>query len=70
MQYTETTGKLAREAAVTVPTIALYADLGLLDYIRCSNGTRLFREGQALAVRKIYGERMANRGRRSPEAAA
>jgi len=63
--YTDTTGKLAREAEVTGITIALYAELGLLDHIRCSNGTRLFRAGQAPQVRKIYAERMANRGRRS-----
>lgn len=71
--YVDTTGKLAREAALTVVTIGLYADLGLLDFIRCSNGTRLFRSGQAPRVRQIYAERMANRGRRpvaeSPEAA-
>jgi hypothetical protein len=65
MNYTDTTGKLARESGVTVVTVALYADLGLLDSIRSSNGTRLFRSGQAPVVRKIYGERMANRGRRS-----
>jgi DNA-binding transcriptional MerR regulator len=71
--YTDTTGKLARESELTVVTIATYADLGLLDFIRCSNGTRLFRSGQAPRVREIYAERMANRRRRpvaeSPEAA-
>jgi DNA-binding transcriptional MerR regulator len=62
--YIDTTTKLAREAEVTGPTIALYADLGLLEFIRASNGTRLFRSGQAARVREIYSERMANRGRR------
>jgi DNA-binding transcriptional MerR regulator len=61
--YTETSGKLARDSAVTVPTVSLYAELGLLDYIRSSNGTRLFRAGQADKVKAIYSERMANRGR-------
>jgi DNA-binding transcriptional MerR regulator len=63
--YTDTSGKLAREAGLTVPTVALYADAGWLDFIRCSNGTRLFRSGQAPLVRKIYAERMANRGRKA-----
>jgi DNA-binding transcriptional MerR regulator len=61
--YTETSGKLARDAGLTVPTISLYADKGLLDFIRSSNGTRLFRAGQADRVKAIYTERMANRGR-------
>jgi hypothetical protein len=71
--YTDTIGKLARESGYTTPTVALYADLGLLDFIRASNGIRLFREGQAPTVRAIYTQRMANRGRRSaaiPGAAA
>jgi hypothetical protein len=63
--YTDTTGKLARDSEKTVPTIALYARLGLLDYIEASNGIKLFRKGQAAKVREIYERRMAGRGRRS-----
>jgi DNA-binding transcriptional MerR regulator len=66
--YTDTTGKLARDSEVASPTVALYAELGLLDYIRSSNGARLFRAGQADQVRQIYAERMANRGRRGNRA--
>lgn len=63
MGYTDTTSALARESKVTAPTIRLYADLGLLDFQRASNGVRLFRAGQADRVRKIYEQRMAKRGR-------
>lgn len=62
--YVETSTQLAREAKVTSALIRLYAELGLLDFIRASNGTRLFKTGQAPLVRKIYTERMARSGRR------
>jgi DNA-binding transcriptional MerR regulator len=63
-EYVDTTSTLARLAEVTAPTVALYADLGLLDYIRASNGMRLFRSGQAARVREIYVARIASRGRK------
>jgi DNA-binding transcriptional MerR regulator len=63
-EYVDTTSKLARDAEVTQPTVTLYANLGLLDHIRSSNGTRLFRPGQAMRVRQILAERLASRGRR------
>jgi DNA-binding transcriptional MerR regulator len=63
--YTDTTSKLARDSKLTAPTIRVYADKGLLDFVLASNGTRLFREGQAARVRAIYRERIARRGRRS-----
>jgi DNA-binding transcriptional MerR regulator len=62
--FTDTTGSLARQADTTVPTVRLYADLGLLDYVLASNGTRLFRTGQADRVRQIYRERLARRSSR------
>jgi hypothetical protein len=37
----------------------------LLQYVTASNGTRLFKAGQADKVRQIYAQRMANRGRRA-----
>ena len=52
-EYCDTSGKLAREAGVTVPTIINYANASLLDYRRASDGTRLFRVGQAARVREI-----------------
>lgn len=62
--YTDTTSELARQAGVTQPTIRKYADMGLLEFVVASNGTRLFCPGQADRVRTIYDERMALRGRR------
>jgi DNA-binding transcriptional MerR regulator len=64
MKYTETSSALARAASVTQPTVRKYADAGLLDLIVASDGTRLFRVGQAELVREIYRKRMAGRGRR------
>jgi DNA-binding transcriptional MerR regulator len=63
MAYTDTISALAREAEVTTPTVGKYARLGLLDYVVASDGTRLFRQGQADRVREIYAERIARRGR-------
>lgn len=61
--YIETTSELARKACVAQPTIRKYADAGLLDFVKASDGTRLFRAGQAEKVREIYARRMANRGK-------
>jgi DNA-binding transcriptional MerR regulator len=61
--YTDTTSKLAREAEVTAPTVRAYANKGWLDFITASDGTRLFRAGQAPKVREIYAKRIAQRGR-------
>lgn len=69
-KYTDTSGTLAREAGVQVPTISLYAKLGLLDFIVSSNGVRLYAQGQAKRVKEILAERMASRGRRGASAAA
>ena len=62
--FTETTGTLARKAGHASPTIRVYADLGLLDYVRAANGVRLFRTGQEDRVRQLCAERIARRGRR------
>ena len=64
-KYTDTTSQLARDAEVTPPTIRLYADMDLLDYVVASNGVRLFCTGQAARVREIYRARMAHRGRKA-----
>jgi DNA-binding transcriptional MerR regulator len=61
--YRDTISKLAREADVTAPTVRTYANRGWLDYIVASDGTRLFRIGQASKVREIYAKRVAQRGR-------
>jgi hypothetical protein len=62
--YIDTSGALARQSRVAVPTIVKYAEAGWLDYIVASDGTRLFRAGQADRVREIFERRMANRGRK------
>lgn len=65
MDYTDTSTALARVAKVTTPTVVKYARAGLLDFIVASDGTRLFRRGQADRVRAIYAERMARRGHKA-----
>jgi DNA-binding transcriptional MerR regulator len=57
--YTMTSGSLARQADVTVPTVNLYSKLGLLDFIVASNGTKLFRPGQAERVQQLKAQRTA-----------
>lgn len=64
-EFSETSGTLARAAGVTVQTIVAYANAGLLEHYKISNGTRLFRSGQADKVRQIYAARIANRGKRA-----
>ena len=61
--YARTTGQVAREAGVSQPTVRLYANLGLLECITASDGTRLFPAGAADLVRQICRQRLANRGR-------
>ena len=67
--YTDTSGRLAKDSDTSVPTISLYARMGLLDYVVASNGVKLFRAGQAPRVREILRERMARRGRQGAHAA-
>lgn len=59
--YDQTSGSLARESGTTVRTIQKYADAGWLDFIRSSNGSRLFRRGQAARVREICDQRTPGR---------
>jgi len=68
--YDQTTGELARRAATTVQSIIKYCDLGLLDYIRLSNGLRLLRRGQEPRVGEIRTERLSRRGRKAKVPAA
>ena len=65
--FTDTSGELARKSKVTQVTVRKYADLGLLEFIVASNGTRLFRAGQSKKVREILAERLTKR-RRAPAA--
>jgi hypothetical protein len=61
--YVDTSSRLARLAEVTEPTVRKYANQGLLDFVLASNGTRLFRTGQAELVKKICATSIAKRGR-------
>lgn len=65
--FTETSGQLARAAGVTSATVVRYARLGLLDFKTASDGTRLFREGQAGRVRAVLRQRLAGRAMRKQE---
>ena len=60
-QYTDTSGTLAKASDTTGTTVNAYANLGLLDFVTASNGTRLFRTGQADMVRRLKAERSAHR---------
>jgi DNA-binding transcriptional MerR regulator len=62
-RFTETTGAVAKGGNVSQPTIRLYADLGLLEFVLDSRGSRLFDRSAAARVREIFAERMKNRGR-------
>jgi len=69
-EHTDTTSKLARDSEMTQPTIRKYAELGYLDFIVASDGTRLFKPGQAAKVKKIHAARMAGRYTRRSDATA
>lgn len=63
MNWTKTSGAIAREAEVSQQTVTLYARLGLVPCKRTSDGRRLFASDAAKRVREIYLKRMANKGR-------
>jgi DNA-binding transcriptional MerR regulator len=63
--FDQSTGDVAREAAVIPETVRSYASLGLLEFCRLANGTRLFQRSAAAEVRKIREQRLANRGRKA-----
>jgi DNA-binding transcriptional MerR regulator len=63
--FVDTSGKLARDSGTSVPTVILYAKMGLLEYIEASNGVKLFRTGQAGRVREIKAQRLEARTRRT-----
>lgn len=59
--YTDTSSKLAAESGSTTPTVLHYAKLGLLEHVVASNGTFLFKAGQAPLVREIKRQRLEAR---------
>ena len=61
-EYTETTGSIAREAKCLPETVRAYADCGLVEHRRLTDGTRVFRADAADEVRRIMASRLANRG--------
>jgi hypothetical protein len=62
--FTETPAAVARAANVSVPTVRLYGDLGFIQFIKSSNGTRLHRPEAAESVRQVLQTRLANKGRK------
>lgn len=58
----DTSGKVGREACVSLPTVRLYGDMGLIEFVVDSRGCRLYRPGAAELVRQIYEQGMARRG--------
>ena len=62
--YDQTSGSLARNSEASVVTINKYADEGVLQYRRASNGTRLFKRGQEDVVRQEMARRLSKRGNR------
>jgi DNA-binding transcriptional MerR regulator len=65
-RFDRTTGRIARDAEVSAPTVRLYANLNLLPCVLASDGTRLFPADAGDLVREIYAKRLGNRGRRQP----
>jgi DNA-binding transcriptional MerR regulator len=63
--FSETTTAVAQAADVLPQTVRLYADLGLLEYVRLRNGTRLLKPSAAAAVRTIYKQRKRGQGCRA-----
>jgi DNA-binding transcriptional MerR regulator len=63
-QFDRTTGRIARDAGVSAPTVRLYANLNLLPFLIASDGTRLFAADAGDRVREICAQRLTNRGGR------
>lgn len=59
---TLTVGAVARKANTCLVTVRLYGDLGLIEYVRASDGTRLHGPEAPELVRRIKARRLANRG--------
>ena len=55
---------VSSESDTTPPVVRLYAELGLIDAERDSNGNWLFGEKAPEQVRRVKAERMARRGGR------
>jgi DNA-binding transcriptional MerR regulator len=64
--FTETPAAIARKAGVSVPTVRLYGNLGHIEFVTSSNGTRLHKPSAADRVREILPKRLANKGRHKP----
>lgn len=62
--FDQTVGKVAREAGLSVPTVRLYAKLGLLETRKVSNGFDLYQRGSGAKARQIHADRLKNRFRK------
>lgn len=70
IEFTETTGTLARKARRSPDTIRRLANEGLLEFRRLPGGTRLFRTDAVERVKALVAERMARCGRHERKTAA
>ena len=61
MPFDKTLGTLRRQTGISVPTLRLYADSGLIPCIRDSVGRRLFPESAAEIALRVRDERTGAR---------
>jgi DNA-binding transcriptional MerR regulator len=61
-QHTETVAAIARAGGVSERTVRFYADAGFVEFIRTSDGRRLFQPSAGERVREVHARRLANRG--------
>lgn len=61
MPFDKTLGTVSKESGVSVPTLRLYADSGLIPCIRDSVGRRLFQHDAGQLALRVRQERMNRR---------
>jgi DNA-binding transcriptional MerR regulator len=64
-EFTETTSAIAAKSGSNANLVRLYADQGLIESRKLSNGVRLLRPSAANQVRAIKAKNLKKRGRRS-----
>lgn len=62
--YDQTLSSISRGADCASSTVRGYADAGLVECIRTTSGHRMFTIDAIEQVKKVYAERLANRGRK------
>jgi hypothetical protein len=64
-EFDQSTTDIAHAVPCQADLVRLYADRGLIEFKRLSNGTRLLRKSAADEVRAIRERRMTYRGQRA-----